>query len=188
MLLQIQPYSRNLLPAIALFNSRLQEAGIPSELRLPLDWVEPSGDSTREERYLIVEDTMVRGGYILRHERFWINREVRGIGFLRLPLSEGIINKSFAPVGARILKTVSTQSIPLFALGMGGTANPFPRMLSALGWSIFLVPFYYRVYSVAKVLKDIRPVPRTFVWRAATDIASHSGMGWLLFNTLQSLK
>jgi hypothetical protein len=121
----------------------------------------------------------VRGGYILRPQTFSFRGEMRRVAHLRLPLSEGAVNRSYARVGPLLVRSALQAEPVLYALGMGGFHRPLPRMLQAMGWSVTAVPFYFRVVHPARFLRGIRAVRQTR-WRAALmDLAAWTGAGWL---------
>src|SRR5262249_10034953 len=127
-------------------------------------------------------------GYILRPQTFSFRGELQRVAHFRLPLSEGIVNKSYARLGPLLVRSALQKEPLLYALGMGGFDRPLPRMLQAMGWSVTAVPFYFRVVHPARFLRAIRAIRQTR-WRAfLMDIAAWTGAGWLLFNSRQKRK
>ena len=127
------------------FNSRLQAA---DALLFPLTETAPQPNPNRpatgiEFRHFVVVDDggEVRGGYFLRSQPFWIRGKMHAVAHYNAPLSEGIIDKRYATVGAMMLAHALREQPLLFAMGMGGMDRPLPRMLRAMGWSkIQLLP------------------------------------------------
>jgi hypothetical protein len=79
----------------------------------------------------------------------------------------------------------------LYCLGMGGYDRPLPRMLVRLGWSHYLVPFYFRVIKPACFLREMQSLRTTPLRRLAMDIAASSGGGWLatkLFHSFRNMQ
>jgi hypothetical protein len=73
---KIQPFTPDLAPVVAEFNARLLAGGADPELLFPENPAPERrlGESRRlfEERFLMVEEGSVHGGFILRHQDFWM--------------------------------------------------------------------------------------------------------------------
>lgn len=177
--IEIRPFSPEWLAALREFNGRLTATG----MQLPED---PEAEMLPGSRmYVAVEGRAVRGGYILRAQTFSFGGELRRVAHLRLPLSEGAVNRSYARVGPLLVRSAEKAEPLLYALGMGGMDRPLPRMLQAMGWSVTPVPFYFRVAHAARFLRAIRAVRKTR-WRAfLMDVAASTGAGWLLIRSRQ---
>ena len=76
----------------------------------------------------------MRGGYILRRQRFSVSRETVTAAHYRLPLSEGIIDRAYATLGLRLVRDALAREPRLYAMGMGGWDKPLPQMLKRLKW------------------------------------------------------
>ena len=85
----------------------------------------------------------VRGGYFIRTQPFLFAGKSTSVGHYNAPLSEGIIDKRYAAVGAAMLAHALAEQPLLFAMGMGGADRPLPRMLRAMGWSILETPVLF---------------------------------------------
>ena len=89
---------------VAKFNSRLRQGQVPfqfPESHIP-DWLPKSDNrSISQEFFLALQDGQVRGAYILKHQDFWFRDRVISVGNYGLPLSEGVINRSFNTVVLR---------------------------------------------------------------------------------------
>jgi hypothetical protein len=177
--LEIRPYSVEWRSAVRGFNGRIRASGI----ELPED---PRREMMPGScMYIAEEDGVVRGGYILRPQQFFFQGEPRQVAHYRLPISEGIVDKRYARVGAFLLRSALKAEPLLYALGMGGYDNPLPRMLQAMGWSLSPVPFYFHIVHPGRFLTKIRAIRKT-PWRAALmDWAAWTGVGWLGIQTLQ---
>ena len=176
------PFTADLAPAVAEFNARLIAGGADPELLFPespASGARPNEPSRFcEERFLMVEEGTVHGGFILGHQDFWIGGNVASIAHFRLPLSEGIVNRKFARVGMQMVTHALNQEPLLFALGMGGRQRALPRLLEAMQWKLWEVPFYFFVNRPFRFLRGIRAL-RSNAWRSlALDAAAGSGLGW----------
>jgi hypothetical protein len=179
MSIEIRPFSPEWLAALREFNARLEAIG----MQLPED---PEAEMLPGSRlYLAVEGREVRGGYILRPQTFSFSGELRRVAHLRLPLSEGVVNRSYARVGPLLIRSAEKAEPLLYALGMGGLDRPLPRMLQAMGWSIIPVPFYFHVVHAARFLRAIRVIRKTRLRAFLMDVAAWTGAGWLLIRNRQ---
>lgn len=154
--MRIVPYDASLAPAIEALNGRLRAGG--SEWEFPTGPPPAGGAEIDIERYICVDADEVRGGYNLIRQNAWIGSAIERVGFVRLPLSEGIVDPKFAMVGALMLKDAMKRSPLTFSLGMGGIDKPLPRLYRALGASVRPVPFYFRVVNASNFLRNIRPL------------------------------
>ncbi|HTD43086.1 MAG TPA: hypothetical protein VK687_02855 [Bryobacteraceae bacterium] len=183
------PFTPDLAPAVAEFNARLLAGGADPELMFPDDPVPEARPNEPcrlpEERFLMVQEGLVHGGFILRHQDFWMGGTVASIAHFRLPLSEGIVNRKFAGVGMQIVRHAIFMQPLLFALGMGGRQRALPRLLDGMNWKLWDVPFYFFVNRPLRFLRGIR-VLRSHAWRSlALDIAAWSGLGWMVARMAQ---
>jgi hypothetical protein len=134
-----------------------------------------------EEPFLLMEEEegVVRGGFILKHQDFWLGSDAASVAHFRLPLSEGIVNRKFAGVGLQLVRQALSRQPLLFALGMGGRQQPLPRLLDAMRWQLWEVPFYFFANRPFRFLRGIRAL-RSQAWRRwALDAAAFTGLGWL---------
>jgi hypothetical protein len=176
-------------PAVRAFNARMRAAGA---LLFPLPETAPEPNpntpaSGIEFRHFVVVDDAgeVRGGYFIRTQPFIIRSQVHGVGHYSAPLSEGIVDKRYATVGAAMLAHALGEQPLLFAMGMGGMDRPLPRMLRALGWSILETPFFFMVLNGKRFLRNIGPLRDRRERRVAADVLAFSGLGGLALKGIQ---
>lgn len=193
MAISIQPYRQEYEPAVEEFNRRLQRlSGDPdlvfSKTAIPR-WLPPTNHNpVWNEFFVAVEGSSVRGAYGLKQEMVVI----RGKGMHRVacyhhPLSEGIIDRSYASVGVLLARDALARQPLLYALGMGGYERPLPKMLKALGFSLTPIPFYFRVMHPARFLREMQAL-RQARWRAVLmNIAAATGTGWLAIRSAQAV-
>src|SRR5215469_6611453 len=131
----IEPYRAEHEPAVQEFNLRLKAGGAESDLvffrSAEPRWLPPSQNSDLYQEYFVaIESGIVRGGYALKQQSFsFSDGVVRRVAYYHHPLSEGIVNKSYAAVGMLLLKHAMSRSPLLYCLGMGGYDRPLPKML-----------------------------------------------------------
>lgn len=140
------------------------------------------------EFWLALDGASVRGGYKLRHQNFILRgTEVMAANY-QGPLSEGTIDRKYMMVGAQLLRSAVQKQPLLYALGMGGITQPLPKILKASGWTLELVPFFFRVLRPANFLRNIQPLRRSGARRLLADVAAFSGAGALGFWGLKLAK
>ena len=184
MAIVIQPYRPEHEPAVADFNQRLRQAGEDENLVF-YRWSEPRWlPRTAESRiynefFVAVDGGIVRGGYALKTQDFFFpDAQIRSIGYYHHPLSEGIVNKAHAMVGALLLRDAMQRAPLLYCLGMGGYDRPLPKMLVRLGWTHCLVPFFFRVVNPSRFLRNMQALRSSPTRKLLMDLAAHSGAGW----------
>ena len=108
------------------------------------------------EMWIARDETAVRGGFLLKHERLLTGNTVESIGNYQLPLSEGIIDRRYATVGLSLTHKALAENNSLYSLGMGSLSRPLPRLLERLGWRVEEVPFFFRVVRGKPFVRNIR--------------------------------
>jgi len=183
---EIRPFSAEWRPAVRDFNARLDAAGAAAGMRLPDD---PCAEMlTGSETYLAVEDGMVRGGYTLRPQPFWLLGQTRCVAHLRLPVSEGIVDRRYAMLGSLLVRSALQKEPRLFALGMGGMEQRLPRMLAAMGWHLAPIPFCFRVVHAGRFLRGMRAARPTPLRRGLMDLAAVSGIASIGIHAVQTCR
>lgn len=188
----IVEYTEQMIDAVVQFNRRLKSGGV--ETAFPTSHVPPllpriAARRLFQEYCLAVdEDSAVRGGYILKHQDFFIGGRTVSIADFQLPLSEGIVNSAFPQVGVQLLLDAQTRQPLLFGLGMGAEDEALPRLLKAAGWVMSLVPFYFRIVRPFAFLRNISYLRHSALKRVALDVLAFSGLGWSAVKGLQALR
>ncbi|MEJ7640555.1 MAG: hypothetical protein WKF75_21935 [Singulisphaera sp.] len=103
-----------------------------------------------------------------------------------LPLSEGIVDPRYRFLGVQLAGDAVRRRPLMFCLGMGGMENA-PRMLRGLGWTLFLVPFRFRLARPGHCLRQIPRLRATPARRLASDALAQTGAGWALAGLAQGL-
>lgn len=189
----IKPFTKGLILALKDFNHRLIAGGVGIEFQFPESptpcWL-PKLDQRRiyQEFFLAVENTFVRGGYVLKYQDFSFSGEIRSVGYYHHPISEGLVSKTYVGVGAQMLKSALKAQPLLFALGMRDYDQALPRMLKVMGWDMWSVPFYFRVNNASRFLRQIQPLRKTMPRRLLMDFAAVTGTGWLAFKLLHGFR
>jgi len=183
MAILIEPYREEHRVAMQDFNRRLQEGGAGSNMvfyRSPQPHWLPHVENRPlyNEYFVALDGATIRGAYALKHETVF----VRGCGTQAVacyhhPLSEGIVDRSYAAVGGLMLRDALRRQPRLYALGMGGLDRPLARMLAAVGWNLFLVPFYFKAIRPYRFLRNIQALRQTFWRRVLIDFSAITGLG-----------
>ncbi len=190
----IKPFTEDLIPAVKNFNSRLDAGGAPPEFRFPEhpapQWL-PKLDNRRiyQEYFLLVHNNAVRGAYVLKHQDFSLQGNIQPIAYFHWPISEGMVNRTYAWVALQMLRSLLQAHPLIYGLGIGGyDAGPLPRMLKAVGWSMCSVPFHFKVNYPARFLREIRVLRNTAAKRLMMEIAARTGTGGLGLRILQGAR
>jgi len=191
MTIRIEAYRCEHEPAVHEFNQRLLAggAGLDVIFHPKPDWLPPgSGRSLYNEYFVAIEGSVVRGGYALKHQDFSFRTgDIRSITYYHHPVSEGIVNKSFAPVGGLLLRDALRRAPSLYCLGMGGYDRALPKILVRQRWSHYLIPFFFRVVNARKFLREIQLL-RTSTWRRLLmDLLGSTGVGSVAVEALRRI-
>lgn len=180
----IEPYSPARVEAVRAFNSRLKAGGCAFQFpeRAESAWLpKSSSDQLYEEYFLALESADVRGGYVLKHQPFWLDQRVTSVGSLYLPLSEGAVDPAYGKVGLQLLLSALKKQPFLYSLGMGGMHNPYPQLLRAAGWKLFALPFHFLVLNAKSFCRNITFLRRRPAMRTTLDLAAATGVGDVTF-------
>ena len=191
MAIVVQRYEAAHEPAVEAFNQRLRAGGAPAYFVFPQHhvprWLPPSdGVSVYNEMYVAVEGDMVRGAYILKRQDFHVAGGTRSLGYLHHPFSEGIVDTTYSSVGIQLIMDAQRREPLVHALGMDGYEGPLARVLLAMRWGHFAVPFYFRVERPARFLRRMRLLRSPWWRRAAADVLAVTGAGYLGVRAFQA--
>nr|MBC8490401.1 hypothetical protein [Bacteroidota bacterium] len=191
MAIEIKPYNDDMTNAVIDFNKRLKKGGATfnfPESNIP-EWL-PKIENRKiyQEYFLAVEkESVVRGGYILKHQDFSFKGDILSIGIPQYPLSEGIIDKSYNIVVIQLLTDSLKRQPLLYGLGIGGYEYPIYKIHKALGWCSFTIPFYFKVNHPFKFLRKIVHLRKKKLYRLLLDLLAITGTGWLVIKSMQFL-
>jgi hypothetical protein len=147
------------------FPTRQDELAVPGNTNAPL-WT---------DMWVARDETAVRGGYLLKHERLITAETGIEVSNYQLPLSEGILDKRYAMVGLSLTQHAMRQTGPLYSLGMGSLSRPLPRLLGRLGWRVEEVPFFFRVVRGKSFVQNIRALQTSNANRKLLQVLGDSG-------------
>jgi hypothetical protein len=190
--IEIKPYTEDLIDAVKDFNLRIREGGF--HWRFPESHISEGlpkigNRKIYQEYFLALEnDSIVRGGYILKHQEFSFKGKIISVGDYQLPLSEVLINKKYSRVGKQLLTNALKKQPLLYTLGMGGFENRLPRALKSAGWSLCAVPFFFKVNHPFRFFKNITYLRKTKLKSLFLDFLAITGLGWIAVKLLQILR
>jgi hypothetical protein len=184
------PYTDAERLAVLAFNERMIGGRAPTDFVLPDQPNAPNRDSDAAinwTKYVAVDDQdAVRGGFLLMEQRGWLNGASVVAANFQSPVSEGILDSRYGIVGLHMIRFIQRQWPYTFAVGMGSVERPLPRLLTAAGWTIRDVPFFFRIVRPRRVLRELRPL-HARAWSAlGARIAAGSGAGWLAARILHA--
>jgi hypothetical protein len=173
----IRPYAAEHEAAVAAFNGRLKAGGCAFSFR-------PSAPASAENgwsAFVAMDDgertPVVRGGYLAVRHPFRVAGEDIDVHHLKLPLSEGAVNRKYSRVGLQLLVDAGRRYPLSFALGMGGRGGALAKMLALLGWKVVDVRFFFRVTRPSRFLREITFLRTTRPRSLAFDVLAASGLG-----------
>lgn len=191
MAIVIQPYEAAHEPAVKAFNQRLRAGGAPTYFVFPERheprWLpEIDGVGPFNRMFVAVDGESVRGAYVLKHQDFSFGGAVHSLAYLHHPFSEGIIDGTYSSVGIQLIMDALRRQPMLHALGMDGYESALARLLLAMGWGHFPVPFYFRVERPARFLRKMRLLRAPWWRRLAADLAAMTGTGYVGIRAVQA--
>jgi hypothetical protein len=171
----IAPYTPEHAPAVRAFNERLARAGIAYRFPDRIDRVSETSPLVPRAFLALETGQHVRGGYLLKEQDCWVNGRLARVGYLHLPLSEGLIDRRYSMLAVQLIAHALKRQPLLFGLGIGGADETFARVIAALGWRLSAVPFFFKVLRPFRVARRLAAVRRTPVRRVLCDVAAWSG-------------
>jgi hypothetical protein len=191
MQIKIKPYSKDMIEPVIDFNQRLAKEGLIFKLpktNIP-EWLPKIENRNIYQEYFLAiqNDSIVRGGYTLKHQEFSFNGEIISIGVARAPLSEGIIDNAFNLVALQLLTDALKKQPLLYGLGLSGGEEPINKIYRTLGWPIISVPFYFKVNNPSNFLRDITFLRRTRFNKLLFDCFAITGIGFIVIKLIQYL-
>lgn len=178
--MEFKLYTEDLEPSVRAFNRRLRDAG--ESFTFPESHVprfSNPGIRPYQEMYLIAHENEIRGAYQLTHERFAIAGEIESVACgPQFNLSEGIVDRRYGMVGAFLVQHALNNQPLMYALGIGGMNERQAKLLIAIGWTLYPLPFFFRVLRPSRFLANIYLRKRQD-YRLVLDLSCFTGLGWL---------
>ena len=174
------------------FNHRLKKAGVNFQFPLISSSNNLSFNKDIEiytKHYAVMDvDNIMRGGYILKYQKFSFHKKNITSVIFQLPLSEGLINKRYNDVSLMIFKDAFSKNDKIFTVGMGGLDNNFPKILKAFGWQLEPIPFYFKVKNIKNFLQNINYLNNKSIVYGIVKLSYYSGLFFLLLKINEIFK
>ena len=192
MSIEILPYAASHVEAVMRFNERLKAGGVTMEFPtspVPRWLPKIAVPALFQEYFLAVENgTEVRGAYSLKHQDFRILGETVSLADFHSPISESVVKRAYAPIGGSLLLDAQRRQPLLFGLGMGSYDEAATRLYRAVGWSLFTVPFYFRILRPFRFLRQIEYLRKSIMGRGLAEALAWTGLGWLGVTIVQGVR
>jgi hypothetical protein len=186
--MDIVPFSSTQHQAIERMNAKLADAG--SRWRFPAK--DRPRDADRlpvwEESFVVVEGDECYGGYVLKHQRFFLRGTPLEIGDLQLPLSLGEVDSAYSHVSAALLIDLLRRSPRCYSLGLGSEQTQLAKLLAAAGWEHTAVPFYFNVKSANRFARSIRLPSDKSRLQSALRVLGHLRVAGVVLRARRSLR
>jgi hypothetical protein len=196
MTLRIVPYTAEYEDAVRAFNARMAAKYLDTALystafptsHIPAWLPKRPGCDLYQEQFLAIDDeSIVRGGYILKHQVYLLKGNPISLAAYQLPISEGVADRRFVNVAMSLYADALRREPYLFGLGGGGFHVPIIRFLLAADWQALLVPFWFRIVRPNVFLHNIAALRNSPLRRTACDLLEHSGLGWLAIRGIHGI-
>lgn len=178
-----------MIEAVKAFNARLKKGSV--KLRFPESNVSiklPKVENRKIyiEYFLALDENLeVRGAYGLKYQEFIINGHIQLLADWAFPLTESTIDRKYSLVAPAMLRDALKRQPLLFGLGMGGYQEPLPKMLKAMRWEMFSIPFYFKIIHMQHFLSNITYLRDTKIKRFSLDFIYVTGLGLITIKLFQ---
>lgn len=180
--------------AVRRLNARFEAAGIHHVLyaeneREQSDTVRPSW--VRDRLFVAEQDAEIRAGMWLKEQDFWISGRTVRAGWAKYPVSESLVDKTFAGIPGSLLFQVMREQPRLMALGLGGHEAPFARLLAGMRWPGLTIPFFVRIVRPARVARELTALRTSRARAVLLDLLAYSGVatvGGALHNAWRAMR
>jgi hypothetical protein len=191
MAITIVPFAPEHTEAVKAFNRRISSA--PAGFRIdesPADhpFAREDGSGLNRKHYLALDDGIVHGGYIIKHQQFFCRGQREDICDFQLPISEVIVDSHYGMIGLQLASNAVHRFPLLFSLGMGGMNLPLPRLQRAMHWRMVKCPFYFMVNRPFTFLRGMAYLRKQPLQRLVLDALAFSGIGWAGLKVMHWLK
>jgi hypothetical protein len=187
MALTIVPYTPQFDPAVKAFNERLHRADVGYQFPDSTACADDEDAPIVNRGFVAVRDgETVHGGYLVKEQEFWLDGRQERLGYLRLPLSEGVIDRRYGALGIQLIAHAIKRQPLLFGLGIGGRDEAFARVVSALGWTLGPVPFLFYLARPSRVSRGLKALHRSAMWRCMGELAGWTGLAWAAARSIQA--
>jgi hypothetical protein len=182
MKIQIVPHSPASYEAVHEFNLRMSEGGSRWGFYCSnvCDWLPfKTGERVWREYHLAVdEEHKVRGAFALKPQPWLIGGQPQTLTDWQGPFSEGDIDKRYAAMGLRLIRSMLKLRPLLFSWGHGSGDAVILQMLEKLGWMLHPTPVCIYVNHPHRFLREATLLRSGPMRRVALEALAWSGIGW----------
>lgn len=181
MAIQIVPHDARYRDAVDAFNSRMRDGG--SSFGFYVDpvprWIAPrEGAPVWREYYLAVEDdAIVRAGYALKPQEWWVRGRPEVVCDSQGPFSEGAIDPRFGPLGLRIFRDMAKRQKHIYSWGHGGNEEVIVQLIQKLGWHLHPTSLALKVIRPREFLRKNAFLRQRAERAMALDFLAATGLG-----------
>ena len=178
--LKIHPYTKDKVAAVCALNERIRKGGSDwgfYDSDVP-DWLPPApGASAWRDLYVLEDDEsgLVRGGFIMKHEKFLFDGREQYLAHTQGPVAESVVDPSLKGLGYMMVKDALARQ-PL-QTGWGATRRK--------GWPSEFRPVLIHIVRKARFLRGNGVLRKRRAVRLALDLAAMTGLGSLGLKALQ---
>lgn len=189
--IRIVAYEKKHIEAIKRFNKRLKAGGSPyqfPESNIPHWLPNVNKRPVYQEFFLALDGDEVRGAYIHKHQDFRVAGNTIPVGNYGFPLSEGIVNSAYKPVGKLLLADMLEKQPITYVLGIGGYQERLAWQLRKGGWAMDSTPFFFKIMKPNNFFRNIVYLRSSSIRRFFADLLAYSGIGWVGAKIVQGFK
>ncbi|HTR79370.1 MAG TPA: hypothetical protein VMH39_14735 [Gemmatimonadaceae bacterium] len=161
--------------AIARLNARLSAKG--ARFLVYSEGVEQDRSRPITDRlYVSVDGEEIRGAVWLQEYPVRVGDRDVIMGSPKYLVAESLFDSRYVAVPRRLLIHCSQLQPLLIGLGYGGHGSSMARMLAAMRWEGQTVPFFFRIVSAGRVLRELAPIRSTAARRRVADAVRVTGL------------
>lgn len=181
--IEIVPYAPEHVDGVVALNRRIRAGGssVGWYEHCDDDWLprRPGVPVWREHFVAIENGAEVRGAYALKHQPWWIKDRFVTVTDWQGPVSEGVVDTRYAPLGLRFFRDMLKRQPLLYSWGHGGEEARMLQLLRSMKWHFHATPFCLRVVRPLPFLRESTYLRSTAGRRLALDLLAVTGVGWL---------
>jgi len=183
MAMELVTLSERELAAAREFNARMRAANAPSNF-IAEELTPNPNVLLRRTEFVAWDGAAVRGGMAQVEYPAWLNGSAVTAMNFQAHVSEGVIDKKYALVGALLVQYTRRRAAIAFGVGMGDLQNPITQMLKSAAWRLQTVPFLFRVHRAGRFLTGLRMIQKRATLAMLAAIAARTGAGTAAFGLL----
>ncbi len=186
---QFAPYGEEHVALVKQLNVRMASSGNEfPESPIPKWLPKIPGLPIYQEYYVCLNEdgSKVHGAYIWKHQPFHLLGDELVVVDLQLPISEGVVDRQHASLGAEILMRTLAEHPDVYALGMGGRREPVARLFKAARFEFVDCPLFFKVLRPFRFLTRMAYLRKRRWIRVLADLVALSGVGSIVIPALHA--